>query len=151
VAAGFGAMSGTRHGAASRRLEDALASMRRRVPPARAAMMLLGDDGALPGFGHPLYPDGDPRVPPILALAGRLGSTAHADRLLETLRAQGASRPNVDFALAAFSHALGVAPGAGEALFTAARLAGWLAHAMEEYAARTDFRLRAIYSGDRPE
>lgn len=151
VAAGFGAMSGTRHGAASRRLEDALAAMRRRVSPARAAMSLLGDDGAPPGFGHPLYPDGDPRVPPILALAARLGSTAHADRLLETLRVQGASRPNVDFALAAFTHALGVAPGAGEALFTAARLAGWLAHAMEEYAARTDFRLRAIYSGDRPE
>ncbi|MFN7976807.1 MAG: citrate/2-methylcitrate synthase [Vicinamibacterales bacterium] len=151
VAAGFGAMSGTRHGAASRRLEEALASMARRVPPGRAAMGLLGDDGTVPGFGHPLYPDGDPRVPPILALAARLGPTMRADRLRETLQAQGASRPNVDFALAAFTHALGVAPGAGEALFTAARLAGWLAHAMEEYASRTDFRLRAIYSGDRPD
>lgn len=151
VAAGFGAMSGTRHGAASRRLEEALASMRRRVPPARAAMGLLGDDGTVPGFGHPLYPDGDPRVPPILALAARLGTTARADRLRESLQLPGAARPNVDFALAAFTHALGVAPGAGEALFTAARIAGWLAHAMEEYASRTDFRLRAIYSGVRPD
>lgn len=151
VAAGFGAMSGARHGAASRRLEEALVSMGRRVSPARAAMGLLTEDGTIPGFGHPLYPDGDPRVPPILALAARLGTTTRADRLRETLQAQGASRPNVDFALAAFTRALGVAPGAGEALFTAARMAGWLAHAMEEYAARTDFRLRAIYSGDRPD
>jgi citrate synthase len=67
------------------------------------------------------------------------------------MRDQGVAAPNVDAALAAFTHALGAAPGAGEALFSVGRLAGWLAHALEEYAERTDFRLRAVYVGPRPE
>lgn len=151
VAAGLGAMSGARHGAASRRLEEALAAMARRVPPMQAAGNLFaGPDAAAPGFGHPLYPAGDPRVLPIMRLARRLGSSSRAGTLLALAQSQGLPPPNVDFALAAFSHALGVAPGAGEAIFGAARLAGWLAHAMEEYAARTDFRLRAVYTGERP-
>jgi citrate synthase len=150
VAAGLGAMSGRRHGAASRQIEVALASMGRRVPAARAAAALLTGDTVTPGFGHPLYPQGDPRVPPILALARRRGSVRQAEALDAVLRAQTTSLPNVDFALATFTHALRLAPGAGEALFTAARLAGWLAHALEEYADRTDMRLRAVYTGQRP-
>lgn len=150
VAAGLGAMSGARHGAASRRLEQALAAMAAGTPAARVAGVLLDDAAAVPGFGHPLYADGDPRVAPILTLAKRLGSTSRADALATVIRAQGVPEPNVDFALAAFTHALVLAPGAGEALFSAARLAGWLAHALEEYAERTDFRLRAIYTGPQP-
>jgi citrate synthase len=151
VAAGLGAMSGRRHGAASRQSETALASMARRAPAPRAAAGLLTGETATPGFGHPLYPDGDPRVPPILALARRLGSVRHAEALGDVLRAQSNAHPNVDFALAAFTHALGLALGSGEALFAAARLAGWLAHALEEYAERTDMRLRAVYTGERPD
>lgn len=150
VAAGLGAMSGRRHGAASRQIEAALATMTGRTPAAKAAATLLTSDAATPGFGHPLYPDGDPRVPPILALARRLGSVRHAEDLGGILRTQTTSLPNVDFALATFTHALRLAPGAGEALFTAGRLAGWLAHALEEYAERTDMRLRAVYTGERP-
>lgn len=153
VGAGLGAMSGALHGAASRRLEYALASMREGQRAAAAAGTLLADPAHVPGFGHPLYPQGDPRVAPILALASALG-TARARRtveaLLSALRDQGVPPPNVDFALAAFTHAIGASPGAGEALFTVGRLAGWLAHAMEEYAERTDFRLRAVYTGPRP-
>ncbi len=37
--------------------------------------------------------------------------------------------------------------GAGEAIFAIARIAGWLAHAMEEYERRTPLRLRAVYIG----
>jgi citrate synthase len=37
--------------------------------------------------------------------------------------------------------------GSGEAIFAIARTAGWLAHALEEYAHRTQLRLRAVYVG----
>jgi citrate synthase len=37
--------------------------------------------------------------------------------------------------------------GAGEAVFAIARTSGWLAHALEEYAARTPLRPRAVYTG----
>jgi citrate synthase len=105
----------------------------------------------VPGFGHPLYPDGDPRVAVLLPLARTFGPTPEADAVLEVARAQGVAAPNVDFALAALSSRLGLPVGAGEAIFTVGRLAGWLAHALEEYAKRTPLRLRAVYTGPRPE
>jgi len=40
---------------------------------------------------------------------------------------------------------------AGEALFTVGRLAGWLAHALEEYADRSALRMRAVCTGARPD
>ncbi|MEZ5291639.1 MAG: citrate/2-methylcitrate synthase [Vicinamibacterales bacterium] len=150
VGAGLGAMSGTRHGAASRRVEQAFAAVARGTSPADAVGPLFLDPAAVPGFGHPLYPDGDPRVPLILALARTVGDTRPVEPLLETMRLQGVTGPNTDFALAAFTSALGLPAGAGEALFTVARLAGWLAHAQEEYAGRSDFRMRAVYTGPRP-
>ncbi|MGE3857939.1 MAG: citrate synthase [Dehalococcoidia bacterium] len=150
VGAGLGALSGTLHGAASRRIETLLVEIGRGLTPVEAAARLLEGDRGIPGFGHPLYPDGDPRVGLLLPLARRLGSTEAAEALLAIAARQGAPPPNVDFALAALTHALGLGPGAGEMLFTIGRLAGWLAHALEEYEARTDFRLRAVYTGPRP-
>ena len=76
---------------------------------------------------------------------------AGADALLEVTAGQGVAKPNVDFALAALAHRLRLPPGSGEALFTIGRLAGWLAHALEEYAERTPLRLRALYTGPRPD
>jgi citrate synthase len=41
-------------------------------------------------------------------------------------------------------------PGANEVIFAVARTAGWLAHAIEEYAHRLRFRPRAAYVGPQP-
>jgi citrate synthase len=57
----------------------------------------------------------------------------------------------VDFSLAVLSRRLRLPPGSGEAIFTIGRLAGWLAHALEEYAEPTPLRLRAVYTGPRPD
>ncbi|MGW5163397.1 citrate/2-methylcitrate synthase, partial [Nonomuraea wenchangensis] len=54
---------------------------------------------------------------------------------------------NVDFALAVLTAVAGMTPGAGEAIFAVARVAGWLAHAMEEYERGALLRLRASYTG----
>jgi citrate synthase len=37
--------------------------------------------------------------------------------------------------------------GAGEAVFAVARTAGWIAHALEEYAREVPLRPRAVYTG----
>lgn len=151
VLAGLGAMAGTWHGAASRRIEDVLAALSGRTPDDAAVARLLHEPHMVPGFGHPLYPDGDPRVP-VLMVAARTGrAVPEADRLAAIARAQGVAPPNVDFALAVITRAFRLSPGAGEALFTIGRLAGWLAHALEEYAQATTFRHRAVYTGPRPD
>jgi citrate synthase len=41
-------------------------------------------------------------------------------------------------------------PGAGEAIFAVARTAGWIAHAMEEYAKNAPLRPRTVYTGPVP-
>jgi len=41
----------------------------------------------------------------------------------------------------------GMIPGAGEAIFAVARTAGWIAHAMEEYARNAPPRPRTVYTG----
>ena len=149
VVSGLGPMSGLWHGAASRRVEDVLNRIAHGESAAHVVGHLLQDEGAVPGFGHPLYPVGDPRVAILLPLARSLGPTKEADAILKVATAQGVTQPNVDFALATLARQLRLSPGAGEAIFTAGRMAGWLAHAIEEYTDRSALRLRALYVGPR--
>jgi citrate synthase len=107
--------------------------------------------GQLPGFGHRVYRDRDPRADHLLARLDGLAPTS--DRALvvgAVLEAAGALRlpaPNVDFGLAALADVLALGSDAGTAIFTVARLAGVLAHAIEEYPHRLRFRPRARYVG----
>jgi citrate synthase len=104
----------------------------------------------VPGLGQPLYPGGDPRATELLARLRALpGSMAAVDAVVGLTASRGMPPPNCDFALAALAHRAGMVPGASEAIFVLARTAGWIAHAMEEYARRTSFRVRATYVGPR--
>jgi citrate synthase len=59
--------------------------------------------------------------------------------------------PNVDFAIAALAVRNDMTADAGEAIFAVARTAGWLAHALEEYADRPNrFRPNGRYAGPPP-
>jgi citrate synthase len=40
--------------------------------------------------------------------------------------------------------------GAGELIFALARMAGWIAHALEEYDSPSAIRPRALYTGPSP-
>ena len=147
VLAGLGALHGPLHGsaalAAHRVLLDAA------VTGAEPALARALAAGRLHGFGHPVYREQDPRATALLA---RLH--AHAPRrdlaVIDAVAATGArlaaTAPNVDFALAALSFATKMPVGATEAIFAIGRTAGWIAHALEEYAEEPlRFRARAIY------
>lgn len=108
--------------------------------------------GAYPGFGQPLYPDGDPRARVLLDLvrgaAGGSRALAVAESVLSTAQRRVHVAPNIDFALAVLGSVASMPPDASEAIFTIARSAGWLAHAIEEYhEAPLRFRPRAVYIG----
>ncbi|MFC4043819.1 citrate/2-methylcitrate synthase [Dactylosporangium siamense] len=83
--------------------------------------------------------------------AGRVGvphpALAVADAILAEAGRRHLPHVNVDFALGLLTTLAGMPRGAGEAIFAVARTAGWLAHAMEEYAHPTRLRLRASYTG----
>lgn len=92
----------------------------------------------MPGFGHMIYKDEDPRATIIFekAKAGSLPLAAFEkayaiEKALEA--AKGKKLPlNIDGAFAAATLSLGLAPAAAKALFVLARTAGMAAHAIEE-------------------
>lgn len=68
--------------------------------------------------------------------------------MLKAATEQTTQAPNVDFALAAFAYSTTMDVGSTSAIFTLSRVAGWIAHALEEYGeAPLRFRARATYDG----
>lgn len=153
VLAGLATVSGPLHGSASttayRFLLEAGAHGARTAVDDR---LRLGE--RLPGFGHRVYPSIDPRyrvLVDVLAAAG-----ADDDRLavlaaVEEVAAERVeARPNIDLALAALTWAFDLPPTSGECVFAVARVAGWVAHALEEYGERpVRYRPMAAYVGPR--
>jgi citrate synthase len=103
-----------------------------------------------PGFGHPLYPAGDPRAAFLLEELRRLQPPKAAGVLALAAKASATkgAEPNSDFALVALEMALDLPPDSGLVLFAFARCAGWLAHAAEQAAEGRLIRPRARYIGD---
>ena len=144
--AGLAALSGPRHGGAPAALGRLRDEARLRGVEA-AVVDRVAEDREIPGFGHPLYPDGDPRA---RALLERFDPAADLVRLADQVRATTGLAPNVDFALVALCDHLGAPEGAALSLFAAARCAGWLAHALEQGQDGGLIRPRARYTGPPP-
>ncbi|WP_431921627.1 citrate synthase [Amycolatopsis tucumanensis] len=128
VSAGMGAMDGHYHGGASTLAYRFLAEAREN--PVAALSERLRTSGTIPGFGHRIYQRRDPRAEALLAL---LPEDPVVDELLGRLAGRADLFPNTDLALAAMMHGFDMRPDAGEAIFAVARIAGWVAHALEEY------------------
>ena len=150
VLAALCALGGRRHGGLTDRVE-ALVREADRDGAAPAAARALGADGALAGFGHPLYPDGDPRAVALLDLSARARPD---DRLMPELVAVAAAqlgvRPTLDFGLVALARSLRLPDGAAFCLFALGRSVGWIAHALETRADGRLIRPRARYTGRLP-
>jgi citrate synthase len=150
IAAGLGALQGPLHGGTSLRVEDLLGQIR---APATAEDVIhahLSRGDPLWGFGHPLYQAGDPRAAALLGLV--LGSAPARQRktveaLLTFAAANSLPPPNVDLALGALAHCWSLTRGSGQAIFAISRTAGWIAHAIEEYERKANYRIRAAYTG----
>jgi citrate synthase len=149
VIAALAALEGTRHGGHTVQVSALLDAAADGVRPAVGAF--LRDGGALPGFGHPLYPEGDPRARLLLALLGERCPEAPPVTLAADLCAAVYGGlglyPTIDLALAVLARTLGAPRHAPLALFALGRTAGWLAHAGEQYALGRLIRPRARYTG----
>jgi citrate synthase len=139
VTSGLLALTGHRHGGAA----GAVGALAARIER-RDVRMGAPPSARLPGFGHPLYPEGDPRA--ALLLEGFPLPPAYAE-LLRIGQDVTGEAPNVDFALAALAAAFRLPPDAPLLLFALARSVGWIAHAEEQQATGTLIRPRARYIG----
>ncbi len=151
VATGLGAAGGALHGGASLGVEAMLAAAAGPQDVTRAVGSLLRRGERIPGFGHFVYRAGDPRAAFLLgeirARAPGSPRLAVADALVREVVGRGLPTPNIDFALAVLASVAGMVPGAAEAVFAVARTAGWIGHALEEYARHAPLRPRARYTG----
>jgi citrate synthase len=169
VVAAISTLKGPRHGGAN---EDVLALLLEIGDPARAEPFVearLGARGSLsrreradpkariPGFGHRVYKVDDARARVLRGMAksmaeatgrGRLFEVA--ERLYDAMRARTSLPVNVDFFSAVVYDALGIPPDFCTSIFAVGRVAGWCAHALEQYADNRLIRPRADYVGPAP-
>jgi len=160
VGAGLAALDGPLHGAASGPAYALLADAVQSGDPVGAISARLRVGETTPGFGHRLYPDGDPRAKNLLAqlhetvnngALSDIASLAIIDEVAAAVTRRSGVAPNIDFAIAACTLLSGMNADAGEAIFAVARTAGWIAHALEEYADRPSrFRPSGHYAGRLP-
>lgn len=141
--AGLCTLSGPRHGGATEALGAMIADADSLGAP-NAVRLWLSRDRTLPGFGHNLYPGGDPRAQSMLdGLDGRPELQPLADAVLD----QTGALPNADFAMAVMVKALGLPSDAPFRLFLLGRTIGWCAHIMEQNATGSLIRPRGRYAG----
>lgn len=157
--AAVAAFSGRRHGMSPLDVATMMAGVQREEDVDRLFRDRARYRQDLPGFGHRLYPAGDPRAVLLLdharILAEKRGGTyAKSQALLDDLITTSASAegpaPNLDLALTAVSAALGLPPVGASMLFAVGRMAGWTAHITEQRQQDFMLRPRARYTGRAP-
>ncbi|GAA2843556.1 citrate synthase [Aminobacter aminovorans] len=144
---GLVALKGPRHGGAGPlaahmvadfAATDVAANIRERVA--------IGD--RIPGFGHTVYRDGDPRADSLLSALAEAGADRRLAVEAPTLITEATGlHPNIDYALAVMVRMFGLPIGYETAFFAIARSTGWVAHAIEQLTSGVLIRPRARYVG----
>jgi citrate synthase len=169
IVAAIATLKGPSHGGAN---EDVLLMLREIGDPARAEAFVesrLGRRDALsrqqrtdprsriPGFGHRVYRVDDARARVLRGMAksmaeatGRQRLFEVAERVYDAMRARTTLPVNVDYFSAVVYDALGIPADLCTSIFATGRIAGWCAHALEQYADNRLIRPRADYIGPGP-
>jgi citrate synthase len=152
VNAAMCAFSGSRHGRISVKTEQFIRALEA-GQSARAvihARLRAGEE--ILGFGHPLYPGGDPRARLIMQLLREEFPAEFLKiqkRIADSERVLGKSA-NLDLALAAVARVLALPVHSAFHLFALGRTVGWIAHAVEQRKSGAFIRPRARYVGETP-
>ena len=153
VLAALCSLSGPIHGGACGRIESMFAAIESGV---RLETMLqhFGEQHLLPpGFGHAIYPNGDPRAVLLKTVASSISQHKGkrwfdtACKVEERVWQRDHLRPNLDFYLTVCTRMLGYPRGLPAAIFALGRAAGWIAHSLEQYADNRLIRPRMRYRG----
>ena len=154
VIAGMAALQGTKHGGNT---EQVTALFREIGTPGNVQQALVSRikrGEYMPGFGHPLYADGDLRGRLLLDTVMNHHPESDAVQLAAAIEAQvmqlTGQPPNIDFALVVLAQTLQLPAGAPLTLFALGRTVGWIGHILEQYESDHLIRPRARYMGPQP-
>ena len=153
VLAALCSLSGPIHGGACDRIESMFADLDAGIGVEQALEAFNARHSLPPGFGHTIYPDGDPRAA-LLKRVARATAKRKGRTLFETaLKVEEAVwkserlRPNLDFYLTVCVRMIGFGRGMSAAIFAMGRAAGWIAHSLEQSADNRLIRPRMRYHG----
>jgi citrate synthase len=144
LSAGLGALSGPLHGGQTSLVEALFEEAERGGDAAGLVERRLWRGDRLPGFGHPLYPEGDPRAAALLAA---FEMKPRLKQVIAAVCATTGQAPTIDVALTALADRFDLPDDASFALFSIGRSVGWLAQSIEQSTSNTMIRPRARYVG----
>jgi len=158
VASSIGALKGPLHGGAN---EEVVQMLNEIGSPDRATVYVedkLRAKQRLMGFGHRIYKVKDPRATVLQGLCRRLfaecGSAplyttaVQVEQVASGLLGGKGIYPNVDFYSGIIYDKMGIGPDLFTPIFAMARVAGWLAHWLEQLRENKLFRPDQLYSGE---
>jgi citrate synthase len=163
VTGAVGALKGPLHGGAPGPALDMVFEIGSADRAEEVLRQKLDRGERLMGFGHRVYRVRDPRADVLAAAAERfyrdggdratydLARTVEATalRLLRERKPDRRLETNVEFYTALLLHGLGLPTGLFTPLFAVGRVAGWVAHGLEQLAHGRLIRPQSIYVGDR--
>lgn len=153
VSAALGTLAGQKHGGANRQVLQVFEEI---SDPDRAEDWVRGipEERPIPGFGHPVYSDCDPRASILERFCSELADADGHQELEELAEAieravwqQRRLPANLDWPLIRLLHYLDIPADLHLPLFVCARLVGWCAHAIEQNRDGDVVRPRARYRG----
>jgi citrate synthase len=163
IAAGILTIGDEHGGAGSACMELIAAGLTRArleaLPLPEAARLVVDEARAartrLPGFGHRVHSEIDPRVDVLFTMAKDAGRAGDGIRFARALEAAVRDRIkplplNIDGALAAILVDLGFPPLVGKLLFIVGRVAGISAEVLEEYTREKPMRIKIPVAYDGP-
>lgn len=155
VTAAIGTLKGPLHGGASEKVMEMLDDINLEEEVEEYIHGLLADQKKIMGFGHRIYRAQDPRTK---HLRGMVEDLCHRDRTLglynkcikieEIVFNRKKIYPNVDFYAAVTMDALGVPKEYFTPFFASSRIAGWVAHVIEQYEDAVLLRPESKYVGE---
>jgi citrate synthase len=155
VVGAIGALKGPLHGGANQRVMEMVLNISGVDMVKEYIEGMLENRQRIMGFGHRVYRTEDPRTTHLRKYSEMLCEANGKRHLYEiqrrieqtVLEAKGIY-PNVDFYSATVQYALGIPPEYYTCVFTASRVAGWIAHIMEQYADNRLIRPTSKYIGE---
>lgn len=151
IASALCASSGLEIGRLYSRIDEFLKGASSKAALLQKAVQLQERGLIVPGFVHPLYPQGDPRGKFLLELARRRSEPsrrlAAALGFVDEMRERFNLFARHELAVVILTREMGLSRFAPGALFVLARVAGWVAHVQEQRLTGSQLRPRAQFTG----
>ncbi len=154
VIAGLAALQGAWHGRETERFEAFLHEVERPEKAQDVIVNRLRRGESVPGCGHPLYPNGDPRGKMLFEMVEGAYPDIEVVRLVTAIKEAAneimGEHLTLDSGLVMLAHALKLPKDGALTLFAIGRTVGWIGQALEAYTDPQMIRPRAKYVGEMP-